>query len=69
MSTEVLYIPSISCTHCTQTIERELQALPGIHTVQADLDTRRVIVSYAPPADEHTIAARLAEIGYPLSLA
>jgi copper chaperone len=67
MTTEVYHVPGISCGHCTRTIERELQELAGVKNVKAEIDSKRVTVSYEAPANEHKITELLNEIGYPIS--
>lgn len=67
MITEVYHVPGISCGHCTGTIERELKELAGVQSVKAEIDTKRVTVSYDQPADQPQIVALLDEIGYPAS--
>ncbi|HBY97461.1 MAG: heavy-metal-associated domain-containing protein [Ardenticatenaceae bacterium] len=67
MTTEVLSVPGISCGHCKATIERELKEVAGIKQVEADVGSKRVTVSYEPPANEQTILTLMEEIGYPVS--
>ncbi len=60
--------PDISCDHCTSAIKRSLSALDGVTSVEADVDTKRVIVSYdADKVDAAKINDVLNEEGYPLS--
>lgn len=66
MATEVLAVPGISCGHCKATIERELKELPGVRQVEADVASKRVTVSYEPPASEEAIFSLMDEIGYPI---
>ncbi len=67
MSTVTYSVPAISCSHCTHTIETELGELQGVQSVKADLNTKKVSVTFAPPADEEKIKALLAEIEYPVA--
>ncbi len=67
MSTVTYSVPAINCTHCTHTIETELGELQGVQSVKADLNTKKVSVTFAPPADEEQIKALLAEIEYPVA--
>ena len=60
-----VHVPAISCGHCVRTIERELGELPGVRSVRADAETKRVAISWEAPADWTAIAALLAEIGFP----
>jgi copper chaperone CopZ len=65
MSTKIYNVPNISCRHCVATIERELGSVEGVRSVQGDLPTKQVTVSY----DDETVPERvekvLQEIGYP----
>ncbi len=67
MATVTYSVPAISCSHCTHTIETELGELEGIRSVKADLTTKKVNVTFEPPADEARIKAFLAEIEYPVA--
>jgi copper chaperone len=66
MTTVSYTIPAISCGHCTHTIETELSELPGIQTVKADIESKKVVITFDTPADEQKIKALLAEINYPV---
>ena len=65
MNTITYSVPAIHCAHCTHTIELELGELAGVKTVEAELETKNVTISFDPPANEDTIKALLAEIEYP----
>ena len=67
MQTVTYSIPTIHCAHCTHTIETELGELEGIRSVKADLNTKKVSVTYESPADDAKIKAFLAEIEYPVA--
>jgi copper chaperone len=67
MSTVTYTIPSIHCMHCTHTIEMELGELPGVQSVKADLESKRVTVTFDPPADDAKLRDLLAEIEYPVA--
>jgi copper chaperone CopZ len=66
MTTVTYSIPAIHCHHCTHTIEMELGELEGVKSVKADKESRKVQVSFEPPASEERIKALLAEIQYPV---
>jgi copper chaperone len=66
MTTVTYSIPAIHCHHCTHTIEMELGELEGVKSVKADMDARKVQVSFEPPATEDSIKSLLAEINYPV---
>ena len=67
MSTVTYNIPSIHCMHCTHTIEMELGELPGVQSVKADLESKRVTVTFDAPADDDKLRALLTEIEYPVA--
>ena len=65
MTTVTYSIPAISCGHCTHTIESELGDMQGIQSVKADIDSKKVVITFDVPASEDTIKALLTEINYP----
>ena len=66
MTTVTYSVPAISCGHCTHTIETELSDLQGIQAVKADINTKKVEITFDAPASEDAIKALLAEINYPV---
>jgi copper chaperone len=66
MTTVTYTVPAIHCGHCTHTIEMEVSELEGVQAVKADLDAKKVEVSFDAPASEDKIKALLAEINYPV---
>jgi len=66
MTTVTYTVPAISCGHCTHTIESEVSELQGVQFVKADLDTKKVEITFDVPANEEGIKALLAEINYPV---
>lgn len=65
MTTVTYTVPAIHCGNCTHTIELEVGELAGVQSVKADLDTKRVEISFNTPASEEGIKSLLAEINYP----
>jgi len=65
MAEKTITIPKISCGHCVATIKRELGDLPGVTVVDANLDTKQVVISWQEPATWESVVATLEEIGYP----
>ena len=53
------------CDHCTHTIEMEVGELQGVQAVKADLNTKKVQITFDTPASEQSIKALLSEIDYP----
>jgi copper chaperone len=66
MTTITYNVPAIHCGHCTHTIEMEVGELQGVQAVKADLDTKKVEVTFDAPASEEQIKTLLAEIEYPV---
>ena len=66
MTTVSYSVPAIHCEHCTHTIEMEVGELQGVQVVKADLDTKKVQITFDAPASEENIKALLAEIEYPV---
>jgi len=65
MTTVTYTVPAISCGHCTHTIENEVGELAGVQSVKAEIDTKKVVITFDAPANEEKIKALLAEINYP----
>jgi copper ion binding protein len=65
MTTVTYTVPAISCGHCTHTIETEVKELQGVQSVKAEIDSKKVTISFDAPASEDKIKALLAEINYP----
>jgi len=65
MSSKTFVIPNISCGHCVHTVEMEVGDLPGVKSVTADQESRRVTVEWEEPASWEQIASLLQEINYP----
>ena len=67
MVTETLKVPGISCNHCVMTIDREVAALNGVETVEADLGEKVVRVTVQNSETMASVRALLEEIGYPVA--
>ncbi|MFA5837080.1 MAG: heavy-metal-associated domain-containing protein [Bellilinea sp.] len=65
MSTVTYTVPAIHCGHCVHTIKMEVSDLAGVQSVSADMETKKVVVTYDAPASEEKIESLLAEINYP----
>ena len=65
MTTVTYSVPAIHCGHCTHTIETEVGELQGVQAVKADLDSKKVQITFESPTSEDKIKALLAEINYP----
>ena len=65
MTTVTYTVPAISCGHCTHTIETEVADLQGVQSVKAEIESKKVVITFDAPASEEKIKALLAEINYP----
>ena len=65
MTTKVYNVPSISCGHCTATIERELKEINGLARVEAELESKKVTVEVSNEEVLAEVESLLEEIGYP----
>jgi len=65
MTTVTYSVPAMHCSNCTRTIEMEVGELQGVESVNADLDTKKVKITFDTPASEEKIKILLSEINYP----
>jgi copper chaperone len=56
-------VPGMSCGHCTQAVSSELQNVPGVESVDVDLDTKLVVVRGAA-LDDAALREAIDEAGY-----
>ncbi len=65
MTTLTYKIPTVSCGHCKMRIESEVGKLPGVASVNVDVDSKLATVKLDPPSTKVELEALLTEIGYP----
>lgn len=56
-------VPGVSCEHCRRAIQEEVGAVPGVASVDVDLDRRRVTVT-GSGLDDDALREAIAEAGY-----
>ncbi len=56
-------VPGVSCDHCRAAIADEVGSLPGVASVEVDLDAKTVTVT-GDRLDEQAILSALDEAGY-----
>jgi len=66
MTTVTYSVPAMHCGHCTHTVESEVGELTGVQSVKADLDSKKVVITFDAPASEESIKSLLAGIDYPV---
>lgn len=64
MKTVTYTIPNISCMHCVHTIKTEVSEVEGVHSVDADAQTKVATITFDSPATEEKIVGVLTEINY-----
>ena len=55
--------PAMHCGNCVAAVEREVSLVPGVDLVEADLETKLVVVR-GNGVDENAVRAAIAEAGY-----
>ena len=64
MKTVKWTVPNISCGHCTHTIKMEVSDLAGVSSVEAEVESKAVTITFDEPATEEQLVAFLKEINY-----
>jgi len=63
MTTRSYAVPGISCDHCKRAIEAEVATVPGVQSVEVDVEARTVTVA-GEPLDEAAVVGAIGEAGY-----
>ncbi len=61
----ILSLPTAHCAACISTVERRLNAHPGVRAARVNLSLKRVAVDARPGVTADELIAALAEVGYP----
>lgn len=56
-------VPGMSCGHCRAAITAEVENVPGVSSVDVDLDAKRVTVA-GSDLDDAAVRAAIDEAGY-----
>ena len=56
-------VPGMHCGHCEAAVTEEVSAVPGVESVDVDLETKRVEV-HGSALDDAAIRAAIEEAGY-----
>ena len=68
MTTITVNAPDISCANCVAHIEKDISALAGVSSVQADLASKEVTITYDEAKLGHAeIVEAMDEAGYPIA--
>jgi copper chaperone len=64
MSQTITYsVPGMSCGHCRAAITSEVSAVPGVQTIEVDLDAKLVAIG-GEDLDDAALVAAIDEAGY-----
>jgi len=63
MSETTYSVPGMHCAHCERAVSEELAAVPGVDSVEVDLERKLVVVRGAP-LDDAALRAAIEEAGY-----
>lgn len=56
-------VPGMHCGHCTRAVKQEITAVPGVRSVEADLD-RKLVTVKGEGLDDEALRAAIEEAGY-----
>jgi copper chaperone len=59
-------VDGMTCGHCVASVTEELTELPGVESVDVELETGRVTVTSATALERDDVAAAVTEAGYVL---
>jgi copper chaperone CopZ len=63
METQAYTVPGMHCGHCQAAVTEELEGVPGVESVEVDLDSKLVTVT-GHPLDDTALRAAIREAGY-----
>ena len=63
METRTYTVPGMSCGHCEQAVTEEVSKVPGVATVDVDLETKLVLVG-GEGLDDAALREAIEEAGY-----
>jgi len=58
-------VPAVNCAHCKMKIEQEVGNLPGVASVNVDLDAKQAVIKLISPPTKTEIETLLTDLGYP----
>ncbi len=67
MATTTVTAPDIHCDGCASSIKRALGRVPGVETVDVDIETKAVTVNHEPTVTRETIVDKLDKAGFPVA--
>jgi copper chaperone len=67
MSTARYTVSGMTCSHCVNAVSDEVGALPGVTSVEVDLESGALTVTSETEIDDAAVAAAVDEAGYALA--
>lgn len=64
MTTTSYTVVGMTCGHCVNAVTEEVSAVPGVSTVDVDLESGGLTVTGDAPVDEAAVRAAVEEAGY-----
>lgn len=64
----IIRISGMSCGHCTASVTKALEALPGISNVKVSLDPGQAAFDAAPDADLNAAVQTVRDLGFDAEL-
>ncbi|MGY2129491.1 heavy-metal-associated domain-containing protein [Blastococcus sp. SYSU DS0617] len=64
MTTTNYTVVGMTCGHCVNAVTEEVSAVPGVSTVDVDLESGGLTVTSDAPVDEAAVRAAVEEAGY-----
>ncbi len=66
MKTEKLIVSNMKCMGCVNAVKNGLSSIQGVSSVEVDLPTSAVTVTYNDESVKNTILKKLEILGYPV---
>jgi copper chaperone len=63
-TTSTFQVAGMTCGHCVSSVESEVSAIDGVHTVDVDLASGRLTVTSDTPVDPDAVRSAVEEAGY-----
>ena len=62
----VYKVTGMTCGHCVDSVTKAMQGLPGVTSVNVDLESGQVEITSEPTPSPEAVRAAIEEVGYEL---
>lgn len=62
--TATFTVSGMTCGHCVNSVEEEVLEIPGVSSVEVELESGRLVVVSPDPVDPAAVRAAVDEAGY-----